>query len=192
MIAGSVYPVYWHIHHCLMKGSGFRPSDEKVNLVPHGVEEMGAWVQQATFRACVREHGGSWEMDRAVGCSQPWILQESWAMCVSEHDVSDHVVSKNTTLCPPTPKHPSLHKHSAKAQWDSAADPPCVLLAVTPTCFCGFYRQLQTTVSRMATPTPLNTDPLCSHGGSWEEPSGTQHRDQLSVCVCMCTCVHVY
>lgn len=116
MIAGGVYLVYWQIHHWLMKSSGFRPSDEKVNLVPHGVEGIGAWVQKTMFRVCIREHGGSWAVDRAVGCSHPRILQESWAMCASEHDVSDHVVSKNTVLCPPLPPAPnSPHRPSVPA-----------------------------------------------------------------------------
>lgn len=188
MIAGSVYPVYWHIHHWLMKSSGFRPSDEKVNLVTHRVEEISARVQKTTFRVCVHElgngqgHGTLTPVDPEPCVWANMVFQTMWFPKIQRCD-------------PPqltsTPEHPSLHKHSAKAQWDSAADPSCVLWAVTPTCFCEFYRQLQTTVSRMATPTPLNTDPLCSLGGSWEEPSGTQHRDQLSVCVCMCMCVHV-
>lgn len=69
-------------------------------------------------------------------------------MYVSEHDVSFQVVSKNTEVCPP-PTPPPLDKlsRSEKAQ----ADPPCMLLSVTLTCFCGFYRQLHTNVSRIAT-----------------------------------------
>lgn len=39
------------------------------------------------------------------------------------------------------------YRHTEKAQ----ADPPCMLLPVTRTCFCEFYRQLHTTVSRIAT-----------------------------------------
>lgn len=38
-------------------------------------------------------------------------------------------------------------RHSEKAQ----ADPPCMLMSVTLTCFCGFYRQLHTTMSRITT-----------------------------------------
>lgn len=113
--------------------------------------------------------------------------------CVQANAIFQTMCFPKIQHCAPPPQHhhhpnthperSSLHKHSVKARRDSAADPPCALLAVTLTCFCGFYRQLQTTLSHIATTTSMNTDPLCHHGGAWEEPSATQHRDHPSVCV---------
>lgn len=68
------------------------------------------------------------------------------------YGASNHVVSKNTQLTSP-------RLHSADRQWNpkysssekAQTDPPCRLLSVTRTCFCEFYRQLHTAVSRIAT-----------------------------------------
>lgn len=78
-------------------------------------------------RVCVCVFAGSWGIQGMSGCSHSLlVLQERCAMCVSEHDVSYHVVSKNTEVwaharpppafLPTTPYPPTLHKHSAKAQ----------------------------------------------------------------------------
>ncbi|XP_054892894.1 transcription regulator protein BACH2-like [Poeciliopsis prolifica] len=50
----------------------------------------------------------------------------------------------------------TLHKHSQNRNSEKAeGDPTCLLLAVTRTCFCGFYRQLHTVRSRIAAPQGL-------------------------------------
>lgn len=60
-----------------------------------------------------------------TGCSHSLIvLQEFCAMCVSEDDVSYHVVSKNTEVCPPNPpSYTNTQPNTQQRQWESTGWP---------------------------------------------------------------------
>lgn len=118
--------------------------------------ENGVFICRICVCMCMYDIG--WGAGRQVcGCSHTLTgLHECCTMGSSGDAVLYHEVSKNTQLQthPPPPPPPytntqrnTQHRHSEKAQ----ADPPCALLPVTRTCFCGFYRQLHTNMSRIAT-----------------------------------------
>lgn len=79
----------------------------------------------------------------------PWMVHHGfkWRCCSVSWGFQKYTVTDTHPPPPPPPYTNTQRRHSEKAQ----ADPPCVLLLVTHTCFCGFYRQLHTNMSRIAT-----------------------------------------
>lgn len=92
-----------------------------------------------------------------------------------------------TRLNSPTTPYPStLHKHSAKAQWESAGWPSMYAVVCDPYLFLWLLQAAShRRVTHRHTEGPPNTDPLCSHGGTWEEPSAAQDSVHLCTCVCL-------
>lgn len=141
------------------------------------------------YNVCVWWQLGRRERKGVTGCSySPIVLQECCAMCVSEHDVSFHVVSKNTEVWAhpnPPPFHPT-QTLSKDTQWESTGWPSMYAGVCDPYLFLWVLQAASHhRVTHRHTEGPLNTDPLYSHSSTWEEPSATQHSVHLCVCVCV-------